>query len=87
MSGILAALVEWFAIISMSLLGIDYTPAVNCEPDTTTEYMEAAYILDGNDGLQNASVLVNAGDCASLRIDFERDSTPLFLETPVTYDS
>lgn len=87
MAGIVAALVEWFAIISMALVGIEYAPAAGCEVDTMTEYRETAYLFTTEDGFETISLLSNAEDCLSASIDQDASEMPVFLETPIIYDS
>ncbi len=87
MSEFLASLVEWFAIITMSVMGIDYTPTASCDDIAPTEYRETVYSTADMSWVDAADGLIAADNCLSLRIHEDSETLPLFVDQAVIYKS
>lgn len=84
MTDFIASIVEWFAILTMSMIGIEYRPPVNCAETAPAEYREAAF-FPGKDGF--SEIRESGNDCLSLDINSRSADLPVLLETPVVYES
>lgn len=96
MTDLLAAFIEWLAVLAMSLVGIEYTPAVDCDPQQPAEYGTVAYVADGY--LQPASyqihdaAVIETGlqavtDCDASALIRPAGDTLLLVRNTRSYDS
>ena len=60
----LASIIEWFAVLALSVLGIGYQPPQSCAAPEPTEFRQAVvwFPADGNDALQSTRFLTGACD-------------------------
>jgi hypothetical protein len=59
----LASIIEWFAVLALSVMGIGYQPAQSCASPEPTEFRQAVVWIpsEGSDPLQSARFA--AGRC------------------------
>jgi len=82
MTDIIASIVEWFAIMTMSLVGIEYEPPRACPPAAPAEYREA--VFSGSFEMVSSDAL--AANCTNT-VDYRPHDIPLLVERERIYKS
>lgn len=80
---ILISIIEWFAIVALSMVGIDYDPAKPCIP-TEQAAEPAAIVYYTTDRI--ADMAIRASDCASATL-IPVEISPVEIKSRDTYDS
>ncbi|WP_417477325.1 hypothetical protein [Maricaulis sp.] len=83
----LVSLIEWFAVMGLSVLGISYSPPAGCHAPEPTEYRQMVAWNPGHASNTPAGTLISSRECISgseLRI---HGSTPVFVTPSDRYDS
>lgn len=84
---LLVSLIEWFAVLALSSLGIAYAPSESCAAPEPTEFRQAVVWIPA-DGFDSAMTNVSAE--AGCRPDFELpiiSAKPVFGPASDRYDS
>ncbi|WP_300532204.1 hypothetical protein [Maricaulis sp.] len=96
MTDLLAAFIEWLAVLAMSLVGIEYTPAVNCDPQPpvefeTVEYLPAGYLRPAAYSIDDRRAaeleLRRLAECDASMLVLPVQTRPVLVEHTRVYDS
>lgn len=84
---LLVSLIEWFAVIGLSILGIAYSPAPPCLTSEPTEFRQVISWNPADDFNAAKRMSVLSGDCVAGTEVLIRDATPVFVTPSDRYDS
>ncbi|OLF73999.1 hypothetical protein AWH62_07575 [Maricaulis sp. W15] len=85
----LIALIEWFAVMALSSIGIEASGSAHCGTDPTArpaEYREAVLLVNGSDG-KSGWVPARGDGCAQWMPIRDPRETPELLSPPLIYNS
>jgi hypothetical protein len=84
---LLVSLIEWFAVVGLSVLGISYEPPRPCINPEPTEFRQTVNWLpaDARDAVR--VINISSGDCIAGIDTLIHGSTPYFLTPSDRYDS
>ncbi len=84
---LLISLIEWFAVMGLSVLGINYEPPRPCLTPEPTEFRQTVSWMPGDTLDPVRFTTVSSGDCVTGSDPLLHSSTPYFLTLSDRYDS
>ena len=96
MTDLLAAFIEWLAVLAMSLVGIDYNPAAECDTpppveDETVEFLPAGYLRPATYQVSDLRALETGlkdlSNCDTPALIMPTRDMPVLVQRDRVYDS
>lgn len=84
---LLVSLIEWFAVMGLSMLGINYEPPRPCLGPEPTEFRQTVGWTPGSARDPVRFTIISSGDCVTASDALLHSSTPYFLTLSDRYDS
>ena len=84
---LLVSLIEWFAVMGLSVLGINYQPPLPCLTPEPTEFRQAVNWSPGDERVSFRHAGVESGDCVTASDTLIHGAKPYFLTPSDRYDS
>ena len=83
---LLVSLIEWFAVVGLSILGIAYSPPQPCLTPEPTEFRQVISWEPAAGYGDRLGTQVSSGDCLAGSEVLIRNATPVFVTPSDHYD-